>query len=159
MTMHIVGPWLTNTNTKKRQQKVTKSQQEEIERGWRERNARLKQMGLPKETLEEYTDWLYGRGKKEKKKKNDRAVYKTTAAKAGTIQTQAATVVQKADEELEGNTPIPKSLGLWITGPVSSKPSPVYTGTKVKGIGTMHKSNAVPVFSDEEAVDISRMRR
>ena len=35
----------------------------------------------------------------------------------------------------------------------------VYTGTKVKGIATMHKSNAVPVFSDEEAIDISRMRR
>jgi len=35
----------------------------------------------------------------------------------------------------------------------------VYTGTKVKGIATMHKSNAVPVFSDEEAVEISRMRR
>jgi hypothetical protein len=35
----------------------------------------------------------------------------------------------------------------------------VYTGTKVKGIGTMHKSNAVPIFSDEEAVAISTMRR
>ena len=35
----------------------------------------------------------------------------------------------------------------------------VYTGTKIKGIGTMHKSNAVPVFSDEEAVEISKMRR
>jgi hypothetical protein len=34
-----------------------------------------------------------------------------------------------------------------------------YTGTKVKGIGTMHKSNAVPIFSDEEAIDISKMRR
>jgi len=34
-----------------------------------------------------------------------------------------------------------------------------YTGTKVKGIGTMHKSNAVPIFSDEEAVEISKMRR
>jgi hypothetical protein len=39
------------------------------------------------------------------------------------------------------------------------RPSPIYTGTKVKGIATMHKSNAVPVFSDEEAVDISKMRR
>jgi hypothetical protein len=38
-------------------------------------------------------------------------------------------------------------------------PDKVYTGTKVKGIGTMHKSNAVPVFSDEEAVEISTMRR
>ena len=34
-----------------------------------------------------------------------------------------------------------------------------YTGTKVKGIGTMHKSNAVPIFSDDEAKDISKMRR
>ncbi len=35
----------------------------------------------------------------------------------------------------------------------------VYTGTKILGIGTMHKSNAVPIFSDEEAQDIARMRR
>jgi hypothetical protein len=41
----------------------------------------------------------------------------------------------------------------------SKKETPVYTGTKVKGIGTMHKSNAVPIFSDEEAVEISKMRR
>ena len=34
-----------------------------------------------------------------------------------------------------------------------------YTGTKVKGIGTMHKSNGVPIFSDQEARDISSMRR
>jgi hypothetical protein len=35
----------------------------------------------------------------------------------------------------------------------------VYTGTKVMGIATMHKSNAVPVFNSEEAVEISSMRR
>lgn len=34
-----------------------------------------------------------------------------------------------------------------------------YTGSKVKGIGTMHKSNGVPIFSDDEAKDISSMRR
>jgi hypothetical protein len=38
-------------------------------------------------------------------------------------------------------------------------PAKVYTGDKVKGIATMHKSNAVPVFSDEEAISISSMRR
>jgi hypothetical protein len=43
---------------------------------------------------------------------------------------------------------------------VATKPAPkVYTGSMVKGIATMHKSNAVPVFTDEQAVDISRMRR
>jgi hypothetical protein len=46
-----------------------------------------------------------------------------------------------------------------FTGNATMPPPKVYTGTKVKGIATMHKSNAVPVFSDEEAVDISRMRR
>lgn len=34
-----------------------------------------------------------------------------------------------------------------------------YTGTLVKGIATMHKSNAVPVINEEQMRDISRMRR
>ena len=44
-------------------------------------------------------------------------------------------------------------------GIATTKQIPQYTGTKIIGIGTMHKSNAVPIFSDEEAQDISRMRR
>jgi len=35
----------------------------------------------------------------------------------------------------------------------------VYTGTNMLGIATMHKSNAVPVFNSESAVEISNMRR
>lgn len=42
------------------------------------------------------------------------------------------------------------------TAPVAHKE---YTGTKMLGIGTMHKSNSVPVFSDQEAHDIATMRR
>jgi hypothetical protein len=54
----------------------------------------------------------------------------------------------------------PKIPSLPFTGaPCLKKDNPVYTGTKVKGIGTMHKSNAVPIFSDEEAVAIATMRR
>ena len=34
-----------------------------------------------------------------------------------------------------------------------------YTGTLVKGIGTMHKSNAVPIINEQEMKDIARMRR
>lgn len=41
----------------------------------------------------------------------------------------------------------------------AKKESPKYTGTLVKGIGTMHKSNAVPIISQEEARDIATMRR
>lgn len=45
------------------------------------------------------------------------------------------------------------------SGAVRTKDIPQYTGTKIIGIGTMHKSNAVPIFSDEQAVEISTMRR
>lgn len=39
------------------------------------------------------------------------------------------------------------------------KENMMYTGTLVKGIATMHKSNAVPVIDEEQMKDISRMRR
>ncbi len=44
-------------------------------------------------------------------------------------------------------------------GAVTHKPSLQYTGTKMLGIGQLHKSNAVPVFCDQDAIDIARMRR
>ena len=57
------------------------------------------------------------------------------------------------------NTHSIKSLDTGHTGAVRTKDIPQYTGTKILGIGTMHKSNAVPVFSDDEAKSISSMRR
>jgi hypothetical protein len=45
----------------------------------------------------------------------------------------------------------------WVT--CTAVKDNTYTGSKVKGIGTMHKSNGVPIFSDDEAKDISSMRR
>jgi hypothetical protein len=50
-------------------------------------------------------------------------------------------------------------LGNNIAGNGSKKDANVYTGDYIKGIATMHKSNAVPIFSDEEAKAISTMRR
>ena len=60
----------------------------------------------------------------------------------------------------EGRNTTDHIKSLPFSGGACTKPAPkVYTGDKVKGIATMHKSNAVPVFSDEQAVDISKMRR
>lgn len=54
----------------------------------------------------------------------------------------------------------PKIPSLNTKGGIATRaPDKVYTGTMIKGIGTMHKSNAVPIFSDEQAIEISRMRR
>ena len=49
-----------------------------------------------------------------------------------------------------------ETFGGSATKPIQGK---VYTGTAMKGIGTLHKSNAVPIFSDEEARDQALMRR
>lgn len=54
---------------------------------------------------------------------------------------------------------IPSLNGGADMGPALKAPNKVYTGTKILGIGTMHKSNAVPIFSDSEAKEISSMRR
>lgn len=55
-------------------------------------------------------------------------------------------------------TPKIPSLGDSV-GVAAKKEVMQYTGTKMIGIGTLHKSNAVPVFSDDEAKDMARMRR
>ena len=39
------------------------------------------------------------------------------------------------------------------------KPIPQYTRTNMTGIGQLHKSNAIPVFRQSDAEDISKMRR
>jgi len=39
------------------------------------------------------------------------------------------------------------------------EPAKVYTGTKVKGIAQMAKSNAIPVFNTDHIIEIARMRR
>ena len=48
------------------------------------------------------------------------------------------------------------TFGDSCTQPVYGK---VYTGDKMIGIGTLHKSNAVPIFSDDDAKDQALMRR
>lgn len=47
----------------------------------------------------------------------------------------------------------------FTAGACTKAPDKVYTGDKIVGIGTLHKSNAVPVFSNDEAIEISKMRR
>lgn len=55
-------------------------------------------------------------------------------------------------------TPVYPSLNSNVYS-CAKKESMYYTGDKMKGIGTLHKSNAVPIFTDEEAKDQANMRR
>ena len=50
----------------------------------------------------------------------------------------------------------PSGDGLGVT---FARKENTYTGTLIKGIATMHKSNAVPIMNEEQAIDVARMRR
>ncbi len=129
--MHLEGPWLSTTGKKKTKRKFASAEHA--------RKAR--------ELEESWKDLLRRQGIEQEEKKRRRAL---------------------SAEPLKGNyslsIPIDRSTAHIksrgdFTGNATLAPAKVYTGTKVKGIATMHKSNAVPVFSDEEAKDISKMRR
>ena len=53
----------------------------------------------------------------------------------------------------------PTSDVIAVSGTGSKRQENKYTGTLVKGIAQMHKSNAVPITSKEDAVHIANMRR
>ena len=162
MSMHLCGPALTTTSYKKRVEKITKSKQEEFERGWRDRNQRLKDMHLPKETFEQYMEFVYGHSKKEKRQTPIHSTFSKTPPEKITTGKRVKTVGNDcfsgptSTREVDNDIP---SLDVWVTGPCSSKPSPTYTGTNILGIAVLHKSCLQPVFSSEEATEIARMRR
>jgi hypothetical protein len=47
----------------------------------------------------------------------------------------------------------------FTAGVCTKKEHQMYTGDAMIGIGQLHKSNAVPVFKKEDAVDLAKMRR
>lgn len=94
---------------------------------------------------------MSGRRRKKKKAKGEvYAKYKTPA-----FQPLQRTEVYRRETVFD-NAPSRQDTGQVSTARVEPKK---YTGTLVRGIATMHKSNAVPVIDQEQATDISRMRR
>ena len=127
--MHLEGPWLTTTGKKKGKKK------------WASAEAKRKA-----ELLEEnWQDLLKRHGIEQEERKRRRAL-------------ESGTYTGPKVEPFRRETPKINSLP-FTAGPCTKAPDKVYTGNKIKGIGTMHKSNAVPIFSDQEAVEISKMRR
>jgi GTP cyclohydrolase III len=131
MTMHLEGPWLSTTGKKKGKVKFA--------------SAEAKRKA---EQLEENWKALQKRwGVEAEDKRRNRAM-------------SAPLLGSKYSLKIpEGRNTTAHIKSVDTGGNATVKEPKVYTGTKVKGIATMHKSNAVPVFSDQEAIDISKMRR
>jgi hypothetical protein len=131
MSMHLEGPWLSTTGKKKGKRKFASA---EHARKAREQEESWKEL---------QKKW----GIEAEEKKRARAM------SAPSLSTNYKLSIP------EGRNTTAHIKSVDTGGNATLKPAKVYTGTKVKGIATMHKSNAVPVFSDEEAVEISKMRR
>jgi N-acetylglucosamine-6-phosphate deacetylase len=129
--MHLEGPWLSTTGKKKGKQKFASAE------------AKRKSEQLDQEWKELQKRW----GVEIEDRKRNRAM--TAPSLSGNYSLKIP----------DGRNTTAHIKSVNTGGNATLAPAKVYTGTKVKGIATMHKSNAVPVFSDEEAVDISRMRR
>lgn len=138
MTMHLVQGMSTVKTTKPQASKLTKAKRKELGDQLHELNKDLKRQGRHDErmTFDEYLDYLHGKPKVKK----------------------PAPVTRKAPAPYRRSTPDIPSLGE-DPGVALKKDPQKYTGTLVKGVATMHKSNAVPVIDDEQATDIARMRR
>lgn len=131
MSMHLEGPWLSTTGKKKGKQKFASADHARKAREQEESwKALQKKWGVEAE---------------EKKRQRGLSAPSLSSSYSLKIPEGRNTTAHIKSVDTGGNAVL--------------KPSPVYTGTMVKGIATMHKSNAVPVFSDEQAVDISKMRR
>jgi len=142
MSMHLVGPYLTTTNYRKRKTTVTKAKKAELTERWLEHNRWLKRNHMDKLTYEEFLDYLSG---KVAKKKSNREAFIPLKPKMYVRETIKYPSLSSDLKDLSN---------------ACAKKEPMkYTGTLIKGIATMHKSNAVPIINDEQATEIARMRR
>jgi hypothetical protein len=129
MTMHLVGPWLSTTGKKKGKQKF--------------RNAEAAAKARMNE--ENWKEFMKRWGIEAEERKRNRGL-------------KAPTYTPKSEPYRRETGPKIESLDSGL-GNAYKLPDKVYTGDAMLGISVLHKSNGVPVFRQEDAVDISKMRR
>jgi hypothetical protein len=151
MTMHL-AQGLTTTNTKKRKpKKLTEAQRLKYEVQWRQHNKDMRRLHLHDLQFSNVNDYIaYCRGQY-KPRKELKPVSNTPWHYSGPYRRE---------------TPNIPSLNSGFG--VATKKEPMqYTGERrLVGIATLHKSNMVPVFADDDdktgskqATEIAQMRR
>lgn len=135
MSMHLMSHAFTTTNTRKRKT-PNKGVTAKYAQDWVDYNKQMKRIGAKTKTFDEYV--AYRQGKAHSK------------LKGGVKNPMYATTLRRETPKYESGD------GVGVT---FAKKENVYTGTLIKGIATMHKSNAVPIISEEQAHEVARMRR
>lgn len=151
MTMHLERG-LTTINTTKRKRKITKAKLAKWTEELRVRNKEYKKQGLHNliMTIDEYVDYVHGEWKPKRKTET---VMNIPWHYSGPYRRETQN--------------IPSRTTSASFGPATKKEPIQYTGErKLIGIATLHKSNMVPVFADDDdktgskqATEIAQMRR
>ena len=135
MTMHLVGPWLSTTGKKKGKKKFRNADSANKAR----QNAESWQAFLDKWDI-----------KPDDNRTSRKPIQKSTWM-GPTVNSRVVVDPRRLTNHIPS---LDTGKGL-----AAKKEVQQYTGTAMLGIGQLHKSNSVPVFSKEDAVDISKMRR
>ena len=147
MTMSLVGPYLTTTNYKKRKaKKLTQKDMGRLQTEWRQYNKRMRRNNNHSLQFEQFEDYVaYTRGQYKPKRKLEKEFKQYEAPKPYVRDT-------KEYRSLKTSDTIPESC--------AKRENPTYTGDLIVGIGTMHKSNAVPIMrGTKQAEELAKMRR
>ena len=141
MTMHLVRG-MSGLNTKKaKKRKLTTGKIEKYQKQMFAHNKDLRSKGLHslQMNLEDFIAYCHGEYKAKPNPQTKAVVYRQPQPYVRE-QTHVSSI-----ESFAGST---------------ARPDPkVYTGTLIKGIATMHKSNAVPIIDKKQAEEIINMRR
>jgi hypothetical protein len=149
MTMSLVRG-MTTLNTKKRKaSKMTAGKLERLQKQHKEHNKHMKQLGCHNNlmTFQEYVEYVSGNFKPKAKTSNKSWTYDAPKVR----ETQY----------------VPSRVSKDSFAPALQKQPLQYSGERrLVGIATMHKSNMVPVFADDDdktgskqATEIAQMRR
>jgi len=140
MSMHIIkGVYAPRS----KRRKAKKLDMVKVEVQWRQYNKDMRRKHMHScqfDTLDEYVAYISG---KLKPKKRKFVPYEPTP-----------TVSKQDYPSVSAKSPV---HGIPEAG--RRKESPVYTGDYIVGIATMHKSNAVPITNQEQAIEIARMAK
>lgn len=111
---------------------------DKLTKEFNEYNALMKRLGSKTKTMDQYIQYRSGKLRRGRGKPMPKSPL------------QATTYRRTTPDYPSGDT-----YDSFVAGKKEMK----YTGDRLLGIATMHKSNMVPVFSQESAEEIAKMRR
>lgn len=130
--MHLLGPQFNNISTRKRKSKGATITAKLIQ-DHTEYNKLMRKYGSPEMSMDDYILYLQGK-----------------------LKPKLRGVGLPKYEVSDHRDRYKSATGIAAT---PGKVEKVYTGTLIRGLAVTHKSNIVPVTSQEQAEDIAKMRR